>query len=275
MVKVFDYLDYREYLRDYYLDAKSSKPFFSYRFIGNRVGMDSSYVIKVLQGSLHISPNKIGNFVKLLELDENEGEFFETLVHFGRAKTEKQRKLYFEKIFSISSIKAQCIDPHQFEFFQKWYYPAVWSIINCIPFDGDYQSLAEKCTPQISVRDARQAVSLLLKLGLINKEDDGKYHTKVQNLTTGWKWHSKAVESNQREMIHLAEGAIERFEKELRDISTVTMSIDAKSLPEIREQIRVFRSSLIKLVNSYKGSSRVYQLNIQFFPLSSDLEKKS
>lgn len=274
MLNIFDYLDYREYLRDYYKDAKINRSFFSYRFIGSRVGMDSSYVIKVLQGNLHIALKKINNFIKLLDLDLAEAEFFETLVHFGRAKTERQRKLYFDKLFSISSVKARRLEPRQYEFFQKWYYSAVWSIINCSPFNGDYRSLAEKCAPAITVWDAKRAVRLLLGLGLIAKEADGIYHTTDLNLTTGQKWYSRAIESHQREFIRLADEAVDRFAKEARDISTVTMSIDEKSLPEIREHIRQFRSSLIKMVNNYVGRGRIYQINVQLFPLSEDLEKK-
>jgi uncharacterized protein (TIGR02147 family) len=273
MVNIFDYLDYREYLQTYYTDAKSNRPFFSYRFIGNRVGMDSSYVIKVLQGNLHITSKKINDFIKLLELDEPEAEYFETLVHFGRAKTESQRKLYFDRLFSLSSVKAQKLEPHQYEFFQKWYYSAIWAVINCAPFNGDFHALAQKCMPEITTRDAKIAVNLLVKLGLIIKEVDGNYHTTGQNLTTGWKWYSQAIENNQREMIRLAEEAIGRFTKEARDISTVTIGIDEKALPEIREHIQQFRSSLISIVNSYAGTGRVYQLNIQLFPLSTDLEK--
>ncbi|MCX7727471.1 MAG: TIGR02147 family protein [Chitinispirillaceae bacterium] len=273
MVKIFDYLDYREYLRDYYKEVKREKPFFSYRFIGRKVGMDSSYVIKVMQGNLHISPKKINEFIKLLGLKEKEAEYFETLVHFGRAKTEKERKMYFERIFSISSGKAQTLEPHQYEFFQKWYYSAIWSIINCKPFDGDFSKLANLCIPPITTHEAKQAVNLLEKLGLISKKEDGWYYTTEQNLTTGSKWISKAIENYQQEMIRLAEESINRFEKKERDISTVTLCIDEKTLPEIRDYISKFRSSLINLVNSYEGSSRVYQLNIQLFPLSSDLEK--
>ncbi|MGA2505847.1 MAG: TIGR02147 family protein [Chitinispirillaceae bacterium] len=275
MVNIFDYLDYREYLRDYYKDKKLEKPFFSYRFIGNRVGMDSSYVIKVLQGNLHISAKKINSFVDLLKLKETEAEFFETLVHFGKAKTERQRKLYFDRLFSISCVKAQRLEPYQYEFFQKWYYSAVWSIINCMPFNGDYRSIAGKCMPAITVWDAKRAVKLLEKLGLIAKEKDGCYHTTSLNLTTGQKWYSNAIQSHQRDMIRLAGEAINRFQKPVRDISMVTMSIDEKTLPEIQEHIRQFRSSLIKMVNSNAGTGRVYQLNTQLFPISAELEKKS
>jgi uncharacterized protein (TIGR02147 family) len=274
MVNIFDYLDYREYLRDYYHEEKKNKPFFSYRFIGTRVGMDSSYVIKVLQGALHISTKKIAAFKKLLELNESECDFFETLVNFGRAKTETQRKAYFEQLFLQSSVKAHNVEPYQYEFFQKWFYSSVWAIINCTPFDGDYKALAEKCIPSITVWDAKHAVNLLEKLGLIIKNDDGLYHTTDQNLTTGWKWYSQAIECNQREMITLAQESINRFSKDVRDISTVTISIDENALPEIREHIRQFRSSLIKLVNSNGGTGRVYQLNMQLFPLSVPLEQK-
>ncbi len=274
MITVFDYLDYREFLRDYYKDKKKESYFFSYRFIGSRVGMDSSYIIKVMQGTLHIAINKITKFIHLLELSETEAEYFEALVHFCRAKTERQRKVYFEKLFSMSTIKSQQLEANKYEFFQKWYYSAVWSIINCKPFDGDFRKLAKRCLPAITVWDAKRAVRLLKKLGLIIKNSDGLYHTTNLNLTTGTKWRSKAVEVYQREITTLATESIDRCDKKERDLSTITLSVDLKAMPEIQEHIRQFRSSLIKLVNSYGGTDRVYQLNVQLFPLSTDLREK-
>jgi uncharacterized protein (TIGR02147 family) len=275
MASIFDYLDYREFLRDYYKEKKKESPFFSYRFIGKRVGMDSSYIIKVLQGSLHIATGKIAKFIELLSLGETEADYFEALVHFCRAKTERQRKLYFDKLFSMSTIKSLRLDAHQYEFFQKWFYSAVWSIINCKPFDGDFRRLAQRCLPAITVWDAKRAVRLLERLGLIAKKEDGCYHTTDLNLTTGHKWHSYAIEGFQREIIGLAAQAIGRSAKEERDLSTVTLSVANGALPEIQEHIRQFRSSLIKLVNSHGGTDRVYQLNVQLFPISTDLKEKT
>ena len=274
MVTVFDYLDYREFLRDYYKERKREKPFFSYRFIGNRVGMDSSYVIKVLQGSLHISSKKITSFIKLLDLGEAEAAYFETLVQFCKAKTEPERKLCFDKLFSVSTVKAQRFEAHQYEFFQKWYYSAIWSLIDCRDFSGDFGWLARQCMPPITIRDAKRGVRVLEKLGLIVRGKNGKYHTTSLNLTTGQKWYSRAIEAYQAEMIRRAAGSLELFQKKERDISTLTMSVNEKTLAEIQELIRQFRSSLIKLVNSCDGHDRVFQLNVQFFPLSTSPGKK-
>lgn len=274
MVTIYDYLDYREFLRDYYSEKKQKTPFFSYRYISSHVGMDSSFVIKVLQGNLHISTKKIDLFIKLLGLSGTEAEYFETLVHFGKAKTERQRKFFFEKLFSVSAIKAEHLEPHQYEFFLKWYYAAIWSIISGAPFDGNWRALAQKCSPPITVWEVKRAIQLLETLKLIKKKDDGKYYTTSLNLTSGQKWHAHAVETHQREMIRLAGESIDRFGKNERDISTVTITIDEKALPAIQEHVRQFRLSLIKMVNNLGGSERVYQLNIQLFPLSNSAEEK-
>jgi uncharacterized protein (TIGR02147 family) len=69
-------------------------------------------------------------------------------------------------------------------------------------------------------------------------------------------------------MIRLAGESIERFDKHERDISTVTLSVAESALPEVQEVIRQFRSTLIKIVNATTPSDRVYQLNVQLFPLS-------
>lgn len=269
MVNIFTYLDYRDFLRDYYLDKKKNSPFFSYRFIGNHVDMDSSFIVKVLHGDRHIAIKKINLFAKLLKLSKDEAAYFEMLVYFAKAKTDQQRKLFFDKLFTCSPVSARKLDIGQYEFFRKWYYSAVWSIINCIPFAGDYRSLAAQCMPAISPNEAKRAVNLLESLGVIARENDGRYHTTTTNLTTGQNWHSFVVENYQREMIRLAGEAIQRFPKQEREISTVTMCVDEKTMPEIQAYVQQFRTSLIKLANSRgENGGRVFQLNIQVFPLS-------
>jgi uncharacterized protein (TIGR02147 family) len=268
MISIFDYLDYREFLRDFYVDRKKSKPFFSYRFIARRVGMDSSYLIKVLQGVLHISPKKISDFIKTCELNGQEAVYFENLVYFNKAKTDRQRKLYFEKLFSISKVKSRCLDPLQYEFFQKWYYSAVWSLIQMRPFDSDYDELASLCAPRITRHEARCAVALLKKLGLVRQSEDGRLTVTENNITTGERWQSVAISGYQREMILRAGEAIDRFKKTERDVSSVTLTIPENALDQVRELIMEFRRSVIGLANDLESADRAFQLNVQFYPLT-------
>jgi uncharacterized protein (TIGR02147 family) len=269
VISVFDYLDYRTYLRDFYVQQKKTNTFFSYRYVGNKVGMDSSFLIKVLQGHLHIANDRIDKFTKICSFNDKESAYFEALVHFNKAKSEKESKLYFEKMLSINKAKSDKLGESQYEFFQKWYYSAIWTLLDSgAHFDGDFKDLANQLAPAISSKEAKAAVKLLEQLHLIERDEGGAYKAVGMNLTTGKEWRSVAITQYQREMIRLAEESLERFKKEERDISTLTLNIPESAIPEIRELTGEFRDSLKKLVNSYSDPDRVCQLNIQLFPLS-------
>jgi uncharacterized protein (TIGR02147 family) len=233
--------------------------------------MDSSFVIKVLQGNLHISQKKIEKFISLLELNRREGEYFENLVYFGKAKTEKERKLYFEKLLEQNVSPQKRLTKSQYKFFQKWYNSAIWSLLNYYTFSGDFKGLACKLTPQITVKEAKESIKLLETLKLIAVDKTGLYKVTNQNITTGQEWDSIAIRKFQEEMIHKAFEALERFPKTERNISTVTMNLPEEMLPIVEEMTNKYRKSLIQLANSCeneKSTNRVFQLNIQLFPLS-------
>src|SRR6185295_10450837 len=139
------------FLRDFYVQQKKTETFFSYRYVGNKVGMDSSFLIKVLQGHLHISNDRIEKFNKICAFNDKEAAFFEALVHFNKAKSEKESKLYFERMLSINKAKSDKLGENQYEFFQKWYYSAVWALVEGKPFNGDYKELANALAPPISL----------------------------------------------------------------------------------------------------------------------------
>jgi uncharacterized protein (TIGR02147 family) len=275
VISVFDYLDYRQFLRDFYVQQKKTASFFSYRYIGNKVGMDSSFLIKVLQGHLHIADDRIEKFNKICAFNDKEAAYFEALVHFNKAKTEKESKLYFEKMLSINTAKSDKLGENQYEFFQKWYYSAVWAALDGRPFQGDPKDLGAMLTPPIGPKEAKAALKLLEDLKLIEHDAaTGVYKAVGLNLTTGKEWRSAAIMQYQREMIKLAEESLERFKKEERDVSTLTMNIPEAAMPEIRELASEFRESLKKLVNGYSETDRVYQMNIQMFPLTKRRDKK-
>lgn len=271
MPSIYNYYDYRLYLKEFYQEKKSESSYFSYRYISQKVGMDSSYLIKVFQGNLHISPKKIDHFAKLCELNKKETTYFENLIYFCKAKTDKERKLYFEKLLDQASSSQKKLANSQYRFFQKWYYSATWSLLNFYEFDGNMEKLAEMHAPAISIKETKESIKLLLDLGLIKINNKGIYEVTDQNITTGSEWNSIAITQYQKEMITKASEALERFPKKERNISTVTMNLPTNMLPIVEELTTKYRKSLIQLANNCENNNkenRVFQLNIQHFPLS-------
>jgi uncharacterized protein (TIGR02147 family) len=268
MKTIVEYIDYRDFLKDFYEDKKRNNSFFSYRIFGKKVGMDASLLVKVLSKSRHIGSKIIANFIEYLNLKGNEAEYFENLVHFTKSKSDKQSKLYFDKMLSLRDVKKRTLDEYQYEFYQKWYYSAVRLAIECFEFRGDYKELAEQLSPPITIKEAKKSIHLLKRLKLIEQDSTGKYVLTDSTVSTGDHWRSIAIRTYQEKTIKLSHESLERHAKEIRDISTITMGITSENFEDIREKLKEFRASIIKYVDESSDPDNVYQLNMQLIPLT-------
>lgn len=271
--EIYRYYDYQKFLNDFYQEKKSASPFFSYRFISRKVGIDHALVVKIFQGKRHISSKSIPAFAGLLELSRRQAEYFELLVLYGKAKTDREIKHYFEKLLGYTGVISKKVEADQYEFYQKWYYTAVREIIHLHSFTGDFVNLAKMVEPSITPAEAKRSVRLLERLGFIRKNEQGIYQQTAHFITTGEEWKSIAIRSFQKEAMLLAVKALDVIPKEERDISTVTITIDEDKFDLLRERIRAFQQELVDISAGCQNVSRVYQVNLQVFPMSKKVEQ--
>ncbi|MBD3317389.1 MAG: TIGR02147 family protein [Chitinivibrionales bacterium] len=264
---IYNYNNYRQYLKDYYEQKKKVASFFSYRYISNKVGLDPGYIARVFGEKVHLAEKSIPRFASLLGLSSGEAEYFETLVHFNKAKTRKQTDFYSEKLVLLRFPQLRYLDEMQHLYFRKWYYPVIRSIIGFSSFAGDHESIARMLDPEISASEVKHAIAILSGMGLIVRDGKGVFRLGDPFVTTGPSWRSRDIQAYQRKMIELGSDALLRIPKERRDISTLTVSILEKDLERYQKLVEQFRQSVLSLAKSQKEADTVYQLNVQFFPL--------
>ncbi len=270
MVDIFQYTDYRKYLSDFYEAEKKRNPHYSHRYIAQKVGFTSSgFFSKILQDKTNISNDLALRFAEFLKLKKNEAEYFGLLVFFNQAKSHADKKRWFEKIVAFSKSKVKIVQVSQYEFFQKWYYVAIRELLAFYKFNGDFQQLGKMIDPAISPAQAKKGIQLLEKLGLIKKEEDGYYKQTDTLISTGYDVRSVAINNFQLATLDLAKESIDRFPKDERDISTLTLSFSKELYGVIHEKLKGFRREMLELVkNDTNAVDRVYQVNFQIFPLS-------
>jgi uncharacterized protein (TIGR02147 family) len=272
MPDIFSYLDYRKFLLDLYAERKAKARYFSYRYLAQKTGLKSvGFFTWVLQGKRNLSPRLVLKFAEAFKLNKQETGYFELLVSYNQARSHEEKKHYFDKIASQKRATAKVVDPDQYEFYAKWYYSALREALGVQPFKDDFARLGKSLIPPISATEAKRSVELLEKLGLIEKDDEGRYHRKDSTLTTGENWRSLAVTHFQLQSLDLARQAMDRFSKTERDISTLTLSCSAETFARIREKLKGWRQELAELVKNDPRPEGVYQLNFQAFPLSRNL----
>lgn len=272
MVRVFDYFNYQEFLRSYYAERHEADPKFSYSFIQHRTGLDRGYMVKIFKGERHLSLKYIIPFARMLHLSIKETKYFEQSVLYGRAKKDKDKKFHFDQMLSYMNLEKREVEAGKYEYYQEWYYTAVREIIGVGGFWGDYAALGASVKPQITANQAKKAVNLLLKLGLIEKSDSGKYRVTSRFLTGGAAQTPFVVRKFQADTLQLAQNALSFISKEERNISTVTLSLSSERYGELCEELSNFRKKVIEMAHEDMKANRVYHLNLSLFPISEDIK---
>jgi uncharacterized protein (TIGR02147 family) len=265
---IYRYYDYHAFLRDYYEWRKAVNSYFSLRYIGGKVGLDAGLVVRILQGKRPLSLKKIAAFATVMGLSKRRSEYFELLVLYGRAKSDTEAQRFFERLIGFTGLGGKQVERTQYEFYQEWYYTAVREALHYHPFKGDYDALAAMLVPAITPKEARKAISLLENLGMIVRKKDGGYALTDKYLTTGDEWRSFAVRTFQLRSLELARHALEKIPKEMRDISTVSLTLNGTAMEKIRERVRQFHQDMLEISEQSGAGDRVYQVNLQVFPMA-------
>jgi uncharacterized protein (TIGR02147 family) len=268
MINVYDYVDYQLFLRDLIESRKKENAWFSYRYLAARLSMDHSNFIKIVMGKRHVSGKNAASIAKVFKFNPKEAEYFKTLVEFNKAKNQAKTKLLFEKLIAIKNISLKKLEPSQYDYYRHWYHTAIYSLLDYYEFRGDYAALAAELNPPVTAKQARLAISLLENLRLIRKDDDGRYVQSEKLITTGQRWHSVAIQAFQEETLKLAINSLSNHPKNVRNISTLTMSLCKPDMEAIRELTEQYRKSIIKVMSESGPGDSVYQLNVQLFPMT-------
>lgn len=81
-----DFDDYRDYLLEFYRWKRRDNPRYSYRLLAAKLGMDHSYVHRLVHRKQHLSEASVARVCKVLGLDPPASDLFAALVRAGRSR---------------------------------------------------------------------------------------------------------------------------------------------------------------------------------------------
>jgi len=213
-------------------------------------------------------------FAKAMKLTAREEEYFGLMIDFTHAKTAEARQEVFDKMLKIMPRRMQKALANQREYYTHWHYTAVHQALATLNVGDRFEEIAAFIEPQISIADARKAVGLLADLKLIKKNSSGYWKTTTPGLLGGAEVGVDLIRQYQAEMMRLAIGALDRFPKEHRHISTTTVSISSEGKERILKKLSDVQKEIFEIVRSDTGEDQVWQFNLQFFPMTKQPEEK-
>jgi uncharacterized protein (TIGR02147 family) len=269
-VDIYDFLDYRAFLRAYYEAAKKTRAGFSYRLFSEQAGLKSPNFLKlVIDGERNLGPETVDKVAKALGLGSKEGQYFADLVNSSQAESAVDRSRAFERVAASRRFRsARRIDALVLSYLSHWYHPAIRELAARADFSEDPVWIAKMLVPCIRASEAKNSLSLLLELGLLTRAKNGRLTRGEVTLTTEHEVKQMGAANFHRQMMERAADSIQNIPREERDLAALTVCVSAETAAQVKQRIHAFRESLADLCDADAEPARVHQLNIQWFPLS-------
>lgn len=270
MGTIFEFMDYRDFLRQLFEQRKTEHSFYSYRLFSQKAGFKSPNFLKlVVDGKRNLTKASVYRVSKAFGLNKSESDYLENLVFLNQSKTLDEKNLYLARIMRYRvKCNPQLLESSQYDYYSQWFNPVVMELVTAIDFRDDYRKLGAAVAPSITATEAEKSVALLLRLGLISRNNDGSWRRVATTVTTGAQVRSVAVANYHKAMMRLAAESIERFGSRDRDISSVTVAVSDDTWQVMQEKLQRFRSEMLELAEADHRPQRIMQLNLQLFPMS-------
>jgi uncharacterized protein (TIGR02147 family) len=268
-IDIYQYEDYRHYLKDRF-DRESSAPSFSWRKFSREAGIaNPGYLNDVIKGRRRLSRQAAAKVVRCFSLLPHEADFLNLLIAFAHARKIQDKDRIYKKIVSRRSRSAFAqMNPALTRYYQDYRYPLVRCALMALDYKGKPSQIAGFLRPRLPASVVRRIIRDLCSWGVVKIDSCGKYSVTDKFITPSSKLGAQVRQMN-RLWIRQAEEALETIGAEERYIASQLLCVSSALRDRIRNRIESFRSEIWDLVkNDRQKADCIMLLNTQFVPKS-------
>lgn len=272
---IFDYLDFRDYLKDAYSYKKAMNPRFSENAFVLAAGFGKNsrgYLGLVIKGKRNLTPKSIIGFSRALDLSAQEAMFFENMTLFCQAEDEKEKVYYFERL----KISAQgenskpmaLLDSH-LRFLNEWHLVVLREMISLADFKEDIDWIHKRLCGKISKEKITEGLDDLLNLELIKRDQSGKLvQCDATLLFKDGKDNFKNTANLHKDFAQRASQAMTELPYDKRAAQLITLGIPRSKFEPLRKEMQEMTELLLKKYGHETNSQEIVQIGIQLLHIT-------
>lgn len=268
---IYNFSDYRDFLKDRYRQLKEADPVFSFRNFSKAAGFGSpNYLKLVMDGKRNLSFDAISKFAKGLRLDNHESEFFRYMVEHNQCEHLPRKKVFEAKLMYLRELfKVKTLIPELYDYYHQWYHSAIREMVKKGAMKNEPAKIAQSLVPVISEEEAKESIALLQRLKFVACKGDMIEAVDTTEIDSQTAALSQKIHYEQ--MAELAAQSLYTQGPETQDFESMTLSLPMEKVAEVRRQIQELLLGIASN-QTHNPTDSVYQLNIQFFAMTRPME---
>jgi uncharacterized protein (TIGR02147 family) len=244
-------VDFRVFLEQELARRNSENPNYSLRAFARDLGVDSSFLSKLLNGKRSMTVRTIKSLAPRLPLSEAETQMY---------SQKAGRRRYSMGEAQIQAFKV--VENSKLTQMMEWYHLAILELTSVSGFNANANWIGERLN--ITPDQAQRALDDLMSSGVLSKNQDGNWKSELSNHTIS----GKNVPRMQFVKKQIYEQALGLLPQHVGSHGTMTVAISEKRYDEAVDRIVKFRRELSHFLSEPEGKDKVYQILISLFPVS-------
>lgn len=273
------FTDFRIYLKEFFEFKKRTQSTrirpYSYAAFSAAADIKSpNYLKLIIDGQRNLSDEMIKKFSKAMMHSRAEAMEFKALVHYGQAKDPLERNQNLRALADLRvkhKIKSGEIDADIWDSIPSWVGWAIKALVDQKGASFKEEDIRETLKGRASTDEIKKTLSKLLSDGdLVQDYTNDTLKRGKQSAPTG-AIPVELVRKLQAELIYLGLESLAQDKPEDREFGAFTMALTEKEFEALKFEIRQLRRRWYKefgLAREEDKGDRVFQLNIQLFPMS-------
>jgi uncharacterized protein (TIGR02147 family) len=250
-----------DFLNVFYQRKKTRNQNLSLRAMARIMGISPSYFSEILNGKKNIPTHKLKNILETLDIDDFAALYLKNCL---RQEGHRDYSISDEDFLDLY----RDFNEDDFNIFKEWFYVPLMELTTLSNFINDNTWMAKK----LGISEAEVGVAIFhLKKAKYLTNENGKLTKTDKQLIYKVKNPQKRAQTYHKNMILKGTEQFERNTQqdfERRAISSYTLAVNPEILNDVMKKLKedVLTSASIA---SQGDCTEVYQLNLQFYPLTS------
>lgn len=277
--EIGSYVDYRQYLSDYFKYRQKmyegSRSPYTYATFSAACGLKAPQYLKmIIERERNLSEKTLPQISRALGLKKEESLEFRLLVLSNQESDPGKRALLFKELMDYRvaiKLKSGQISKKHFEQIPNW---AAWVLFEAADThlkSNQPKELQTFLRNKISITQIQESLNQLTQSGLLGFDQDQGFTKKRNLIENAEEVPAELVRSLQSQFMYLAFESLYQDPPTDREFGAATLALTKKEFEDIRFKLRQLRKAIQKdnqVARSQAKGERIYQLNIQLYPVT-------
>ncbi len=279
-----EYMDYRLFLADFYQAkkqlTKSAIRSYSYAIFSAAADIKSpNYLKMIIENKRNLSLDMVAKFAKACAFNKAQSDEFRLLVVFNQAEDPADRNYALKQLSEYrveQKLKHGELDRKVFEKVPNWIGWIIYAMVDQQGVVFEVAQLKELLRGKASDIEINEALENLISSGELVCDAETKKITKGKPTEAPQEIPAALVRKLQMQLMYLGLESLYQDAPSEREFGALTLSLTEKEFEDIKFKLRQLRKSLHKdnsIARMSTKGERVYQLNLQLFPVSNASKK--